>query len=116
MQQGGLGQAGQCLVRALNDDIRPGSNGTALPAVGGGQWQIVRAVGFVHDQGNVGGVAQSGNGGKITQNTLIGGAGKVTAAASGQACRASATMGGVRRRKCRTPGPRGAPASVPLSG
>ena len=57
MQQGGLGQAGQCLVRALNDDIRPGSNGTALPAVGGGQWQIVRAVGFVHDQGNVGGVA-----------------------------------------------------------
>ena len=26
MQQGGLGQAGQCLVRALNDDIRPGSN------------------------------------------------------------------------------------------
>ena len=76
MQQGGLGQAGQCLVRALNDDIRPGSNGTALPAVGGGQWQIVRAVGFVHDQGNVGGVAQSGNGGKITQNTFIGGAGK----------------------------------------
>ena len=76
MQQGGLGQAGQCLVRALNDDIRPGNNGTALPAVGGGQWQIVRAVGFVHDQGNVGGVAQSGNGGKITQNTLIGGAGK----------------------------------------
>lgn len=75
--------------------LRPGSNGTALPAVGGGQWQIVRAVSFVHDQGKVGGVAQSGNGGKITQNTLIGGAGKDDRSGIRQARRASATMAGV---------------------
>ena len=76
VQQGRLGQAWQGFVRALHHNVGPCGQRAAAPAAGLRQRQIVRAVGFIHQQRHAAGVADRRNAGDIAQNPFIGRAGQ----------------------------------------
>ena len=73
MGQCRLGQTGQRLVDALNDQIGPGCH----RAAGKSRMKIeMGPVGLIHQQGNAPPVTDGGNGGNVADDALIGGTGE----------------------------------------